>query len=85
MPKIKFNFTDDELKSMLYQVVSEKKYWVNKVDRNEPDTLEGTIISLKPLTTQETSIIEVQFLHDKIEVSGLTPEKTRKLYKFVEF
>jgi len=82
MEKIKFNFTDEELKSLIYQVVNENEYWINKFDRAERDTLNGTIVGLKPLAENSNEQpIEIQFLHDKLEVSGLTAEQTRKLYK----
>lgn len=77
----KFNLSDETIKKILYAVVSEEQYWVNKIDRKEFDSLEGTIVSLKPRAQNSTkSQIEVQFLDGKLEVSGLEDDKIRKLY-----
>lgn len=82
MEKIKFDITDEQIKKILYGVVSEEQYWVNKIDRKDYDTLEGTIVTLKPRSANSVkSPIEVQFLDGKLEVSGLDKDKIRKLYK----
>ena len=80
MKKEKFNFTDEELKALLFGVISDKKYWVSKIERELPDSLEGTIITLKPFNNEKDRVVEVQFLYDKLEVSGLSESKEMALY-----
>lgn len=82
MEKIKFNLTDDELKEIIFQVVDEEKYWINQITRLEFDSLDGTVISLKPRKAENAlEPIEIQFLHGKLDVSGLSVSEIRKMYK----
>lgn len=80
MEKIKFNFTDEEIKNMIYKVINENLYWVYNINRVEYDSLDGTIVSLKARSSTDQKKIKIVFLHDKLEVEGLSQDKILRLY-----
>lgn len=78
--KINFNFSDEEIKFLLFKYIDKEKFWISKIERMYPDRLEGTIVKLNPIDTANKNVIEIQFLYNNLDIKGLEDDIIRKIY-----
>lgn len=81
MEKIGFNLTNQELESLIFGVFNSTQFWIKQTRRARPKELLGTIVEIAPIDEADSTSIEIQFLHDRLEFSGCDKATIRRFYK----